>query len=479
MSDDAPSRASGAAAEGAEDDARGGLIGGRFEQPTGDDMLRYSSSLAVDLRMLDEDVAGSLAHARMLGEVGLLSDDEVTTLCQGLEEVRREIAGGTWVPDDRHEDIHMAVETRLTELVGEAGKKLHTARSRNDQVATDVRLWLKKGLLALGRAVEGLVAALLARIEADGPTLMPGYTHLQRGQPILLGHHLLAHIGPLMRDRERFCDAFGRVDRSPLGACAMAGTPHPIDRRRSAELLGFGTLMENAMDAVAARDHVQEVAAACAICMTHLSRMAEELVLWSAAEFRFVRMGEAYATGSSIMPQKRNPDAAELVRGKTARVQGDLVSLLAMVKNLPLAYNRDLQEDRESLFHAVETTHASLEICRGMWQTLEIYDQRFVADLEGDFSLATELADLLAGRGVPFREAHEVVGRIVRWCEEQGGNLSLFTVEVAQTFHPAFPDDLGDWLDPRAAAERRNSLGGTAWSEVERQVAQVRRQLET
>jgi argininosuccinate lyase len=381
------------------------------------------------------------------------------------------------VPDDRHEDVHMAVETRLTEVVGEAGKKLHTARSRNDQVATDVRLWLKKWLLALDDAVAGLVTALLDRVEADGQTLMPGYTHLQRGQPILLGHHLLAHVGPLMRDRERFRDALGRVDRSPLGACAMAGTPHPIDRRRSAELLGFNGLVDNAMDAVAARDHAQEVAADCAICMTHLSRMAEELVLWSAAEFRFVRMGESYATGSSIMPQKRNPDAAELVRGKTARVHGDLMALLAMVKNLPLAYNRDLQEDREALFHAVETTHASLEICRGMWQTLEVYDQRFVADLEGDFSLATELADLLAGRGVPFREAHEVVGRIVRWCEEQGGNLSLFNVEVAQGFHPAFPDDLGDWLDPRAAAERRVSLGGTAWSEVQRQVAVVRAQL--
>lgn len=458
-------------------EARGGLIGGRFDQPTGDDMLRYSSSLAVDLQMLDEDVAGSLAHAQMLGEVGLLSDDEVSTLCQGLEQVRRDIAEGRWVPDDRHEDIHMAVETRLTEVVGEAGKKLHTARSRNDQVATDVRLWLKKRLLGLDAAVVGLVEALLDRIAAEGRTLMPGYTHLQRGQPILLGHHLLAHVGPLMRDRERFRDALGRVDRSPLGACAMAGTPHPIDRRRSAEILGFGGLVDNAMDAVAARDHEQETVAACAICMTHLSRMAEELVLWSAAEFRFVRMGEAYATGSSIMPQKRNPDAAELVRGKTARVQGDLQTLLAMVKNLPLAYNRDLQEDREALFHAVETTRASLDICRGMWRTLDIHTERFEADLTGDFSLATELADLLASRGVPFREAHEVVGGIVRWCEEQGGNLTLLTAEIARGFHDAFPEDLGDWLDPRAAVERRTSLGGTAWSEVQRQVDELRRRL--
>ena len=459
---------------GASSSDRGGLIGGRFEQPTGEDMLRYSTSLAVDLRMLHEDVDGSKAHSQMLGEVGLLSEDEVATLHQGLEQVRSEIAEGRWVPDDRHEDVHMAVESRLTEIVGDAGKKLHTARSRNDQVATDVRLWLKKHLVALDEAVSAFVATLLERIEADGRTLMPGYTHLQRGQPIFLGHHLLAHVGSLMRDRERFRDALRRVDRSPLGACAMAGTPHPIDRKRSAELLGFGGLMDNAMDAVACRDHEQEVAAACAICMTHLSRMAEELVLWSAVEFRFIRMGESYATGSSIMPQKRNPDAAELVRGKAGRVHGDLVALLSMVKNLPLAYNRDLQEDREALFHAVDTTLASLEICRGMWHTLEVHTDRFTADLSGDFSLATELADLLASRGVPFREAHEIVGGIIRWCEEQGGNLELFTAEKAKEFHDAFPDDLGDWLDPVAAAERRTSWGGTAWSEVMRQVEVLR-----
>jgi len=454
---------------------RSGLLGGRFADATSGDMQRFSSSLEVDLRMLDEDIDGSKAHATMLAEVGLLSPEEGSRLWAGLEQVRSELIDGTFVPTDVQEDIHMAVEARLIEIVGELGKKLHTARSRNDQVATDVRLWMKRHLARLDTALGGLITALLDRVERDGKTLMPGYTHLQRGQPILLGHHLLAHVWPLVRDRDRLREALNRVDQSPLGACAMAGTPHPIDRRRTAELLAFAGVIPNAMDAVAARDHEQEVAAACAICSTHLSRMAEELVVWSSSEFAFVRLAEAYATGSSIMPQKRNPDAAELVRGKSARVIGHLVALLSMVKNLPLAYNRDLQEDREPLFDAVETTLACVEISTGMWRTLEIATDRFEKDLEGDFSLATELADALVGEGVPFREAHEVVGRIVQWCEAEGADLRALTPARAREFHPRFPEDLTSWLDPRAAAERRCSLGGTAWVEVERQVEMLRK----
>ncbi len=453
------------------------MIRGRFDAPTSDDMQRFSSSLEVDMRMLDEDVDGSIAHATMLAQVGILTPDEARRLGEGLEQVRSELRAGDWVPGDEHEDVHMAVEARLTELIGEVGGKLHTARSRNDQVATDVRLWLKRGLAELDTALAELVAALLDRIESDGRALLPGYTHLQRGQPILLGHHLLGHVWPLTRDRERLADARRRLDRSPLGACAMAGTPHPIDRQATARQLGFDGIVENAMDAVAARDHEQEVAAACAICMIHLSRIAEELVLWSSVEFGFISLGDDYATGSSIMPQKRNPDAAELVRGKSARVLGDLQTLLSLVRALPLAYNRDLQEDREPLFDAVETTLASVRISAGMWRTLTVARERFEADLVGDFSLATELADLLAERGVAFREAHEVVGRIVLWCEERGTGLEALTPEAAQRFHPSFPADLGPYLDPRAAAERRTSAGGTAWSEVEKQVKALRRTL--
>ena len=371
----------------------------------------------------------------------------------------------------------MAVETRLGVHVGELAGKLHTARSRNDQVATDVRLWLKGHLPIMRAQLVRLIGVLLDRVERDGQTLLPGFTHLQRGQPIWLGHQLLAHAWALSRDVERLDDALKRVDRSPLGAGAMAGTPHPIDRARTAELLGFSGVVENAMDAVAARDHVQEVAAGCAIAMTHLSRMAAELVLFSSREFSLVRLGEGFATGSSIMPQKRNPDGAELVRGKTGRVYGDLQALLAMVKGLPMAYNRDLQEDREALFDAVETTTECVSVMAGMWEGLDVRKGRYEEALKGDFLLATELADYLAAKGVPFREAHHVVGRIVKECEDAGEDFRALDTERLQAAHPAFESDVLEWLVPEAAAERRTSFGGTAWTEIARQVGVLRSQI--
>ena len=444
------------------------LWDGRFEGGPAAEMQRFSESLGVDLQMFEEDIDGSLAHATMLAEVGLLSVEECRAIHAGLEQVRGELRSGAYKPGIELEDVHMAVESRLTEITP-AGGKLHTARSRNDQVATDVRLWMKRAMQALDEALAGLVAALCARVRSDGRTLVPGFTHLQRGQPIWLGHHLLAYAWMVQRDRERLADCLKRVDLSPLGAGAMAGTPHPIDRSRSAELLGFGGLVQNAMDAVAARDHQQELAGSCAIAMTHLSRMAEELVLWSTPEFGLVRMGEGYATGSSIMPQKRNPDAAELVRGKAGRVYGDLQALLTMVKGLPLAYNRDLQEDREALFDAVHTTTACVRITAGMWSSLTVNDV-YEARLQGDFLLATELADYLASKGLPFRDAHHVSGSLVKWCEDRGGNFSLLTLQVLRQHHELFEEDAMCWLEPRAAAERRTSLGGTAWVEIERQL---------
>ena len=453
------------------------LWDGRFDGDPADEMLGFGQSLDEDLRMFEEDIAGSLAHVTMLGEVGILESGEADRIREGLLAVREELRQGEWRPGPELEDIHMAVEARLIETIGEVGGKLHTARSRNDQVAVDVRLWLKRGVVELDGQLVRLVGALLDRIESDGRVLIPGFTHLQRGQPIWLGHHLLAHAWMLSRDRERLADALKRVDRCPLGAGAMAGTSHPIDRERTAELLGFGAVAENAMDAVASRDHMQEVAAACAIAMTHLSRMAEELVLWSSSEFGLIRMGEAYATGSSIMPQKRNPDAAELVRGKAGRVHGDLLALLTMVKGLPLAYNRDLQEDKRALFDAVETTAACASICAGMWASLRVEQGRYERELRGDFLLATELADYLAFKGVPFRDAHRVAGRLVRWCEERGVGFEALTHEVLAEHHEAFGTDALDWLDPEAAAERRTSRGGTAWCEVERQVALLRKEV--
>jgi argininosuccinate lyase len=447
---------------------------GRFSAELDAEMLRFSSSLELDLELADEDIRGSLAHVGMLGTIGVLSAEETSAIVEGLETIRTELASGSWVPDPAHDDIHMAVEARLVELVGGVGGKLHTARSRNDQVATAVRLWLKRRLTELDRALVGLIEVLLDRVETDGRTLMPGYTHLQRGQPVLLGHHLLAHAWAATRDRERIAGALDRADRCPLGAGAMAGTSHPIDRELTADELGFAAVADNAMDAVAARDHLQEAASVCAIVMTGLSRMAAELVLWSSAEFDLVRLGEAHSTGSSIMPQKRNPDGAELVRGKVGRVLGDLQALLVLVKGLPLAYNRDLQEDRAPLIDALAQSESSVKIMTAMWRDLDVRADRFESELHGDMSLATELADLLAERGVPFRTAHEAVAAAVRWCEEQGGNLVLLDGGAAARFHEAFPDDLGPWLDPRAAAERRTSFGGTAWPEVERQVDVLR-----
>jgi argininosuccinate lyase len=449
------------------------LWDGRFAGSPSAEMQAFSHSMGTDLLMWEEDIAGSRAHATMLGEVGLLSTDEVEALQRGLDAVARDLQDG-WKPDMALEDIHMAVETRLGHHAGEVAGKLHTARSRNDQVATDVRLWLRARVDVLDGMLARLIRAIVDRTEADGRTLVPGMTHLQRGQPIWLGHHLLAHAWALSRDRERLQDARKRVNRSPLGAAAMAGTPHPIDRARTAELLGFDAPMDNAMDAVACRDHLIEVTSACVITMVHLSRIAEELVMWSSREFGWVRLSDEWSTGSSIMPQKRNPDAPELVRGKSGRVVGDLNALITMCKGLPMAYNRDLQEDREALFDAMHTTIACVSVTAGCFESLTVLGG---PDLTGDFALATELADFLAREGVPFREAHHVAGGLVKLAESRGENLSGLSLDDLKTAHPAFTEDALGWLDPETAAERRTSLGGTAWSEVERQIRVLRAKL--
>jgi argininosuccinate lyase len=411
-----------------------------------------------------------VAHVTMLGEVGILNPEEANTIKEGLAKVADDLRGG-WTPDIALEDIHMAVETRLGEYVGALAGKLHTARSRNDQVATDVRLWLRTRLDVLDESLVRLIGAICDRVESDGRVLVPGFTHLQRGQPIWLGHHLLAHAWALSRDRERVADVRRRVNRNPLGAAAMAGTPHPIDRARTAELLGFESVCENAMDAVAARDHVIEAAGVCAITMVNLSRIAEELVMWSSREFDWIRLGEAWSTGSSIMPQKRNPDAPELVRGKSGRVVGALQALITMTKGLPMAYNRDLQEDREALFDALHTTIACVSVTAGCFESLTV---KGGPDLQGDFSLTTELADFLASKGVPFRDAHHVAGGLVKLCESRGCTLEGLTLSDLKEAHSSFTEEALAWLDPEMAVERRNSHGGTAWSEIERQIGLLR-----
>ncbi len=450
---------------------------GRFDAPVSREMHRFSSSLSLDLLLLEEDVSGSRAHATMLGECGVIAREEAEALCRGLDRVLDEIRSGAWRPGEDQEDVHMAVEARLRELIGEVAGKLHTARSRNDQVATDIRLWLKRRLADVDQALVDLLGTLFDRIESDGQRVIPGYTHLQRGQPILLGHHLLAHAWPLVRDRERFGAALGRLDRSPLGACAMAGTSHPIDRERTAQLLGFGGIVENSMDAVSARDHELEVAACCAVCMTHLSRMAEELVLWSTTEFDLLRVASEHATGSSIMPQKRNPDAAELVRARAARVHGAVAAMLGVVKGLPLAYNRDLQETRQPLSEALATTLSCLRMTRDIWGALTVRGEHCEGELAGDASLATDLADRMVAQGTPFREAHEALGRLVSWCEERGRRIDDIRPEEAARFHSSLVQALATPLDPRTVAERQTSRGGTAWTEVQRQLAILRRDL--
>jgi argininosuccinate lyase len=431
------------------------LRGGRFGNEAHALMQRFASSLDVDLALVEFDLEGSHAHAAMLTHVGILSADEGSAIADGLAQIRAEWRAGRFVPNDSQEDIHMAIEARLTELIGAPGRKLHTARSRNDQVATAVRLWLKAALGDLLDGLRELHGVLLKRILGVGRTLMPGYTHSQRGQPIWLGHHLLAHVWALQRDSQRLRQALNRSDASPLGAGAMAGTPHPIDRAQSAKMLEFAGLIDNAMDAVSTRDYQIEAVAACATLMAQLSRMAEELVLWSGQEFRFVRLPDHLTSGSSIMPQKRNPDGAELIRGKCAGVFGDLQTLLSLVKNLPLAYNRDLQEDRRALMHALDTTTDSVAMMAALWR---------------DFSLATEIADHLARAGVPFREGYQIAGAIVKHCEARGGNLNLLDRATAAGFHPLLDIDLRELLDPEQAVERRRSHGGTAWVEIERQV---------
>lgn len=442
------------------------LWDGRFDGSPNELMQQFGESITIDLQMWREDIQGSKAHSQMLFEVGLLSEEERDLIHQGLIQVASELEDG-WTPGIELEDIHMAVETRLHEIIGPVAGKLHTARSRNDQVATDVRLWLRTRMQILRESLAKLSQTIAQKAHQEGKVLVPGYTHLQRGQPIWFAHHLLAHAWAFYRDFQRVDSSLHRIDLCPLGAAAMAGTPHPIDRLRTAELLNFQGVVENAMDAVSTRDHLQEAVSCCAIAASNLSRLSAELILWSSTEFSRIRLGDSYSTGSSIMPQKRNPDAPELIRGKTARVYGSLNALLTLTKGLPMAYNRDLQEDREALFDAVNTVLACVKIMDECIGGMEILDG---PDLNGGGLLATELADYLALKNVPFREAHHVAGRIVKHCEKEKIGLNELGLQGLQSFHSQFEADVKGWIDPVQAAERRTSRGGTAWKEIERQV---------
>jgi argininosuccinate lyase len=445
------------------------LWSGRFEGKPDELMWEFNASIAFDQRLATADVRGSMAYAKALAYVGLLTGPEHDALLAGLEAVLAEFEAGSFVFQSGDEDIHTAVERRLGELVGPVAGKLHTGRSRNDQVATDLRLYLLGEIKALDEALQRLQEAVIKKAEAHLDVIMPGYTHLQQAQPLLFSHWLMAFFWRFQRDRERLGGARQRTQVCPLGTGALAGTPYAIDRQMLAADLGFATIAQNSVDAVSDRDFCIEFLAAAALLQVHLSGFAEEIVLWASPEFGFVQVDEAYSTGSSIMPQKRNPDALELMRGKSGRVVGHLVGLLTTLKGLPSAYNKDLQEDKEALFDVIDTLKIELPIAAGVIDTLHVNEERMEAALD-DALLATDLADYLVQKGVPFRQSHHLVGQAVRRAEALGTTLKQSSLAEYQGLHPAFGEDLYQVFDFRRSVEVRNSEGGTAPTAVQQQI---------
>jgi argininosuccinate lyase len=450
----------------------------RFDQGLHPAIERFNASIGFDITLLQEDLDGSVAHARMLGRCGVISEMEADQLVAGLEQVRAEAAAGTFHPGLADEDVHFAVERRLTELLGAVGKKLHTGRSRNDQVGTDVRLWLRRQIEAIDADLRRLQRALLAQAEQHADTLIPGYTHLQRAQPLCLAHHLLAYIEMAQRDRDRLADVRRRVNICPLGAAARAATPVPIDRRQTAAELGFEAIYANSLDAVSDRDFAVEFMAAASLVLAHLSRLSEEVILWASEEFGFVSLTDRCATGSSLMPQKKNPDVPELVRGKSGRVFGHLMGLLTMIKGLPLAYNKDFQEDKEALFDGVATVRSCVEAMAILFEEgLRFRPERLEAAVASDFANATDVADYLVARGVPFREAYQLVGGLVKACVAEAVLLRDLPLERWRQLHPAFEADIFAAIEPRQVVAARRSEGGTGFDGVRVQLEAQRRRL--
>ena len=449
------------------------LWGGRFTGPTDPLMEQFNASLAFDRRLWRADIQGSQAYARALARAGLLRDDEAATLVEGLARVADEWATDTFVIHPGDEDIHTANERRLTELVGAVGGKLHTGRSRNDQIATDVRLWLRDEIDLLDGHLRRLIGVTVERAADELDLLMPGYTHLQPAQPVRWSHWLLSHAWAWQRDAQRLADLRRRVNQLPLGSGALAGNPFAIDRQALAADLGFEGVTANSMDGVSDRDFIAEFLFWAALSMVHLSRLAEDLIIYSSREFGFVRLADAYSTGSSLMPQKKNPDALELLRGKTGRVAGNLTGLLMTLKGLPTTYNKDLQEDKEPLFDAVDTLSGSLQIACGVLSTLEPHAHRLRAALASEM-LATDLAEYLVRKGVPFRETHHVAGAAVRLAEARGVSLDHLGVADLQALHPAFGDDVRTVWDFDTSVERRDAEGGTSRRAILAQIAQLR-----
>jgi argininosuccinate lyase len=434
----------------------------------------YVASIPFDRRLYRQDIEGSIAHARMLAKQGIIAESEAETIIKGLNSIQKEIEQGKFQFKTELEDIHMNIEARLFEKIGDVAGKLHTARSRNDQIALDLRLFVKEEIPKTIDKIKALQTSLVESAAANKSVIMPGYTHLQQAQPVLLAHHLLAYFDMFQRDKERFQDCLGRTDVLPLGSGALAGVPYPLDREFAARELGFSKVSSNSLDAVSDRDFVIEYEAAAAIAMMHLSRLAEELILWSSSEFGFIEVGEAFTTGSSIMPQKKNPDVAELARGKTGRVYGDLMGILTTMKSLPLAYNRDMQEDKEGLFDTVDTLHTSLEVFTGMVKTLKLNSERISQAMKTDYILATDLADYLVNKGMPFREAHGVVTKLSEYAASKGKNFRELGMEEYRKFSPLFGGDIYD-ITLESSVAARNVAGGTSPQQVGKALRRAKR----
>ncbi len=453
------------------------LWAGRTDGTTNQLADDFNSSIHVDSRMYKQDITGSMAHAAMLGAQGIIAQSEASTLIDGLQTILDDLESGALAFDMTCEDIHMFVEQELTARLGDVGKKLHTARSRNDQVALDIRMYLREEIDTVDAMLGELITVLTDRAEQDKATILPGYTHLQRAQPITFGHHLMAYVFMLLRDRERLQDCRRRMNVSPIGSCALAGTTYNTDRRFEAAQLGFDGICLNSLDGVSDRDFCVELMSAFSLLMMHLSRFSEELILWSSWEFRFVELSDDYTTGSSIMPQKKNPDMAELVRGKTGRVYGDLLALLTTLKGLPLAYNKDMQEDKESVFDACDTVRQCLPVFTGMVKTMTVRADNMKQAAAGGFINATDLADYLVRKGLPFRSAYKISGQIVADCIAKHALLETLPLADYRQYSDLFDEDIYEAVDLTVCAEKRTSEGGTSVQSVEAQIAYVRGRL--
>lgn len=446
------------------------LWGGRFDGKNEEWIDAFGASITFDQKLAKQDLIGSLAHVKMLVKTGILSTEEGQQIIQGLENLQVKLANNELQFTVQNEDVHLNMETFLHETIGPVAGKLHTARSRNDQVATDMHLYLKEVLQQVIEKLAELRLVLVEKAEAHIETILPGYTHLQHAQPISFAHHLMAYYQMFTRDQQRFTENIQRTDLSPLGAAALAGTTFPIDRQFAAKELGFSQIYQNSLDAVSDRDFILEFLSNASILMMHLSRICEEIILWCSHEYQFVELTDTFSTGSSIMPQKKNPDMAELIRGKTGRVYGNLVGLLTVMKGLPLAYNKDLQEDKEGMFDTAETILSSLAIMSGMIATMKVNKEKMLASTQKDFSNATELADYLASKGIPFRQAHEIVGKLVLQCIQNGHYLQDIPLNEYQAITPLIEEDIYEKLDAYTAVKRRHSLGGTGFDQVKSQI---------